>query len=212
MNKLTTTAEELLLEFLHQKKQLAKRAGIKHTDIPTWPRAVHVWGKHMETMAALVRDWEITPAIVMQAAFDQAMRNRHPDGPQINMLKSDKFLTNALSTYLNMPVALIRERRSQQLLMEIMDKEFEEVKWPDDLLSFTIEDVGFRYVKARDRKEDVTAVFLARDVLERITNDRRMDAWMTHRGYPFMDVAQHYNRISTELVSMPPLETEHHES
>ena len=202
---MTNIAEELLLEFLHQKQQLAKHAGIKYTQIPTWPRAVALWSNHMESIASIVCDWNIAPSIIMQAAFEQAKRNRHPDGPQVNMLKSDKFLTNALSMYLNIPTAAIRERRGQTLLMEIMDKEFNEVKFPTDLLSFTVEDVCFRYVTARDRKEDVAAVFMARDVLERISQDRRMDTWLNHRGYPFMDIAQHYNSVSKDLTTLAPL-------
>ena len=205
MNSIT---EELLLEFLHQKKQLATNAGVKHTPVPTWSRALILWGKHMDVITTIVQDWDISPAIIIQAAFEQARRNRHPDGPQINMLKSEKFLTNALSMHLNLPVAAIRERRSQSLLMEIMDKEFSDVKFPSDLLSFTVEDACFRYVKARQNSEDLTAAFLARDVLERLTEDRRMDAWLTHRGYPFLDIALHYNTVSDELMSLPLIDKE----
>lgn len=200
-------ADELLLEFLHQKKQLADKAGVKNTSVPDWPRAVHIWGKHMTDMASIVQDWNIDPAIVMQAAFDQAKRNRHPDGPQVTMLKSDKYLTNALSMYLDLPVAAIREKRGQTILMEILDKEFDSVKFPEDLLGFTVENPCFRYVEARRRQEEITAVMLARDVLRRITEDRRMDKWLEHRGFPYLDIAKHYHRISEELITMPPLQT-----
>lgn len=199
-------AEELLLEFLQQKRKLADNAGVKHTPIPDWNRAVHIWGKHMTEMANVVQDWDISPAIVMQAAFDQAKRNHHPDGPQMTMLKSDKYLTNALSTHLELPVAAIRERRGQSILLEIMDNEFNSVKFPDDLLGFTVEDPCFRYVEARRRQEEVTAVMLAGEVLRRVTDDRRMDKWLEHRGYPYLEIAKHYHRISEELITMPPLQ------
>jgi hypothetical protein len=204
---MNAVAEELLLEFLHQKKQLAERAGVKHTPAPDWTLATHIWGKHMSEMANIVQDWDIAPAIVMQAAFDQAKRNRHPDGPQVTMLKSDKYLTNALSMHLDLPVAAIRERRGQTILLEIMDKEFDSVKFPEDLLGFTVEDPCFRYVEARRRGEEVTAVMLAREVLQRTTDDRRMDKWLEYRGYPYLDIAQHYHRISEKLITMPPLPT-----
>jgi hypothetical protein len=203
---MNSVAEQLLLEFLHQKKQLAVSAGVKHTPIPDWPRAVHIWGKHMSAMADIVQDWDIDPAIIMQAAFDQAKRNRHPDGPQVTMLKSDKYLTNALSMHLDLPVAAIREKRGQSTLLEIMDKDFDNVKFPEDLLGFTVEDPCFRYVEARRRGEEIAAVMLAREVLQRITDDRRMDKWLAHRGYPYMAIAQHYHKISEELVTMPPLQ------
>ena len=208
---MNSVSEELLLEFIHQKAQLARSAGVKHTPVPTWSRAVLLWGKHMDAVAAVVQDWGIAPAIIMQAAFDQAKRNRHPDGPQVNMLKSDKFLTNALSMHLNLPVAAIRERRSHSLLMEIMDKEFSDVIFPPDLMGFTIEDACFRYAEARRRGEDITAVMLASDVLARVTADRRMDAWLTHRGYPFMDIAHHYNSVSNDMMTLPPLTTDQNE-
>lgn len=205
---MSTLEEELLLEFLHQKKQLSVSAGVKHTPVPDWSRAVRIWGKHMKDIANVVRDWDIPPSIIMQAAFDHALRNRHPDGPQVTMLKSEKYLTNALSLHLELPVAAIRQRRSVELLMEIMDNEFASVSFPGDLLGFTVEDPCFRYVEARRRGEDVAAVMLAKDVLQRASNDRRMDKWLEHKGFPYMEIAKHYNDVSTNLMTLPALEHE----
>lgn len=202
---MTKLAEELLLEFLFQKTQIAKSAGVKNTPAPNWTRAAHLWGKHMETVARVVEDWNIPAPIIMQAAFEQAKRNRHPDGPQVSMLKSEKYLTNALSFYLDLPVALIVERKSMDIMLGVMDKEFAEVIFPADLLGFTIENPCFRYVEARRRNEDVTAALLAPVVLSRLSEDRRMDKWMTHRNLPYMEIAQHYHQIARELM-MPQLE------
>ena len=198
-------AEELLLEFIFQKTELAKSAGVKNTPVPQWPRAVSIWGNHMGSIAKLVKDWNIPPAIIMQAAFAQAKRNRHPDGPQITMLKSEKYLTNALSMHLELPVAAIREQRGMSIVLEILDKEFSDVIFPPDLLGFTIESPCFRYVEARRRGEEMTAAVLAPHVLRRVTEDRRMDAWLAHRGFHYMDVAHHYNRWAAEMM-MPDLE------
>ncbi len=200
-------AEELLLEFLHQKKLLFRMAGAKYTPVPNWPRAVQVWGKHMEEIARIVRDWDMPASVIIPAAFEQAKRNRHPDGPQMNMLKSEKYLTNALSYHLELPVAVVVERRSAALMLEIMDKEFSEVVFPPDLLAFTVEDACFRYVEARRRGEDYAAACLAPYVLQRISDDRRMDKWLEHRGYPFMDIAIHYNHITNNMLVNPVYES-----
>ena len=192
-------AEELLLEFVWQKADLARSAGVKNTPMPNWNRCVHIWGKHMEPIAKLVEDWNIPPAIIMQAAFDQAKRNRHPDGPQMTMLKSEKYLTQALAMHLELPVAAIRERRGMTIIMEIMDKEFHDVIFPPDLLLFTVESPCFRYVEARRRGEELVAAALAQNVLQRVSEDRRMDVWLSHRGFPYMEIAKHYNTMAREM-------------
>jgi hypothetical protein len=205
---MTNLAEELLLEFVWQKTDLARSAGVKNTPLPNWNRAIRIWGNHMEAIAKLVTDWNIPPAIIMQAAFDRAKRDRHPDGPQMTMLKSDKYLTQALSVHLELPVAAIRERRGMEIVVETMNQEFAEVLFPPDLLGFTIESPCFRYVEARRRGEEIVAAALAQAVLKRVSEDRRMDVWLSHRGFPYMEIAKHYNHLAQEMP-LPDLD-EHH--
>lgn len=190
---MSDTAEQLLMEFLHQKKRILERAKVARMPASNWGRAVSMWGEHMRKMALIVDALDISPEVAMQAAFEQAFRNKHPDGPQMTMLTSEKYIVNALSMYLNVPALAIRQRRGSDSMLRAIDEEYLEVKFPEQLLEFTSEDVCFRYVTARLRNNDAVAAHLAPMVLDRLQDDRRMERWMNHRGYPYIDIAKHFH-------------------
>ena len=58
----------------------------------------------------------------------------------------------------------------------------------------TSEHVAFRYVEAIRRGEAETAAMLARDVLDCLGSDFRMERWMAHRGCGYQQVAEQFNK------------------
>lgn len=119
---LSKTAEELMGHYMLRKKILYDRHNIKRK-LPGWNQAVGLWGALMNQMGEVVDQNHWAPGVVMEAAFARARRDRHPDGPFGNSLKSEKYLMGALSMHLDIPLEAVREGASREALVEKIDRE-----------------------------------------------------------------------------------------
>lgn len=128
---LTPTAEKLLQNYLLQKDQLYARTRTRKK-MPDYDHAVQCYGKAMLDAAEVVERLNFDPGVVMEAAFIRARRDKHPDGPFISVLKSEKYLTEAMSYHLQLPLANIRQRASKLSLLhaeqEQLDQELAAIK------------------------------------------------------------------------------------
>lgn len=191
--------EELLSQYAYQRSELIRRAGGKATlDIQ---RLKDLHRPNVCKMASVVRDWNVRPSVVMAAVFDWAAKNKHPNGPFPNLLGSAKYLTQALSHYLQVPYEVIVEHRGTSAFLERMDDEFvrlrEELERAGvtDLVSATSYPVEFRYLLSVTRFDRRAVFFLAQETLSAMTRDRRVEMWLNHRGVRYEAVARQFNQM-----------------
>ena len=199
---MTPLAEKLLENFVWQKKRLLERAGVRRAAVPDWETAQAAHGHHMEKMADVIKDWDVDPGLMMEAAFVWARRNRHNNGPMPSMLGSAKYLGQALGFHLDLPFEAVAEKRSRAAILEKMDEGFDATAaaFPTpnnfNLSVSTSYPPVFRYVIARRAGLDDAARNLAPDVLSRMTDDRRSAMWVEHSGFTYRQVAEHFNQQS----------------
>lgn len=201
-------AEESLIQtlvdnYVYQKEELIKEAGGKGR--LDRDRLSSMIRPRMEKMAEVVKDWDVRPDILMTAAFAWARKNRHPDGPMPNMLCSVKYLTNALSNYLQVPYEVVMEKRSMDLFLERMDFEFErfrnelEKAGVTDMVSATSYPVEARYLISVHDLDWEAMFYMAQELLERMAGDKRVEMWLNHRGIEYRSVAAHFNKRKKNL-------------
>ncbi len=118
----------MLANFILQKSELLKRAGLKSPPVTNWERAKHTHGKYMEAAAVLADRWLVDYDVFMEAAFSWASKQRQPDGPFPQLLGSAKYMTKALQHHLQLPYEVIVEGRSRADLVRRMDEDYEEHK------------------------------------------------------------------------------------
>lgn len=194
---------DLLSCFIWQKQQLLKEAGSDRKAVADWETAKRFYGSAMEKMAVAVRNWDVTPDILMSAAFAWARKCRHFSGPHPNMLASTKFLTQALSFYLEVPKEIVEEMKSMERLMSKYDEAFQEHREaiatlaPEQLIVATSVPATFRYIVLRQAGSDKYARMLAAEVLDVLFRDARLRQWAARQGYAYDDIAAHFN-VTTE--------------
>jgi hypothetical protein len=189
---------ELLSQYVYQKEKLIEVAGgkarLNHS------RLCSLMRPRIEKMADVVRDWDVKPSVIMEAVFDRARRHNHPGGPMPNMLFSVKYITSALSDYLQVPYEVVMEKRSISAFLERMDWEFNRFRGEleragvTDLVTATSFPVEVRYLMAVMNLDWDSAFFLAQDLLETMNRDKRVSLWMAHRGVRYEVVAQKFNK------------------
>lgn len=190
--------DSLLSNYVYQKKELLERAGAKGA--LNVERLSHLMRPRMEKMSVVVRDWDVRPDIIMAAVFDWARYNKHPDGPMPNMLFSVKYLTKALSNYLQVPYEVVTEKRCKSLFLEKMDFEYQRFKKEldragvTDLSSATSYPVEVRYLMSFNRLEFENCFFMAYELLGRMKADKRVTMWLAHRGLSYEGIAKHFNK------------------
>ena len=186
-------AKRLTDEYLYQKELILERAGVRSGVDRERLRAIVE--PRMTRMAEIVRDWDVTPAILMAAVFSLAKRERHPDGPMPSLLVSQKYLVRALSLYLDVPTAAVLERRSLRHYFDRQDAAFlafEEMA-PSDLVTDTQHPAVFRYLLALLRFDTDTMYFIAPELLQDLAADSRTRAWAERRGVRHDAVARLFN-------------------
>jgi len=192
------TVTALLDNYVYQKLRLLEDAGHQGKLDERRLRALML--PRIEKMAGVTRDWDVTPDILMEAVFDWARLNKHPDGPMPNMLFSVKYLTKALSNYLQVPYEVVMEKRSHTLFMQRRDFEFtrtmQELKRAGvtDVTTATSYPVEVRYLIAINRGDMQSAFYMAQEVLGRMAADRRVTRWLAHRGVKYELVAAQFNK------------------
>lgn len=190
--------QELLDHYVYQKEQLVEAAGGKVS--LNRGRITSLMRPRIERMAELVHDWDVKPSVLMTAVFAWAKRNKHPDGPMPNMLFSVKYLTSALSNYLQVPYEVVMEKRSISAFLGRMDYEFDRFRdeldkaGVTDLVTATSYPVETRYLMAVMRLDSNAMFFMAQELLERMTQDQRVSFWLEHRGVKYEAVASHFNK------------------
>lgn len=197
--------EELLNNFLYQKRKLLEEAG--HRGKMCLDRAAELARPRMEAMAEVIRDWFVEPDIVMEAVFAWAKHNKHPDGPMPNMFKSVKYITSALGYYLQVPYEVVVDKRSQKLFLERRDFEFTQMRIEleqagvTDLVSATSYPVEVRYLLAVNKFQMMAAFYMAPELLKIMESDRRVVKWLAHRGVKYERVAAHFNKQKSKLYA-----------
>ena len=195
--------KDLLNNYIYQKEKLLEAAG--HRGKLDAGRLAELVRPRIEKMAAAIHDWTVDPDIVMEAVFDWAKYNKHPDGPMPNMLFSVKYITKALSHYLQVPYEVVMEKRSKQLFLERRDFEFTRMKQEleragvTDLVTATSCPVDVRYLMALHKNDMTSAFYMAPEVLAMMKDDRRVRRWLEHRGAKYDRVAAQFNRMKKSL-------------
>ena len=191
--------DDLLDHYIYEKDRLLQEAGARGG--VDKERLRTLMRPRIEKMAHVVKDWSVTPDILMTAVFAWAKHNRHPDGPMPNMLFSVKYLSKALAHYLQVPYEVVMERRSVSLFLERMDFEFErfrdelEKAGVTDLTTATSYPPEARYLMSLQRGDAESMFYIAPDLLEHMKNDRRVTTWLEHRGVTYEAVAKQFNNM-----------------
>jgi hypothetical protein len=188
----------LLIQYVYQKELLIKAAGGEGK--LNRDRLKSLMRPRIERMAEVVRDWDVKPEVIMTAVFAWAKYNKHPDGPMPNMLFSVKYLTTALSNYLQVPYEVVMERRSMSAFLDRMDYEFTrfrdelEKAGVTDLVTATSYPVETRYLMAVMNLDWDSVFFLSQELLETMSRDARVCMWLSHRGVHYEVVASKFNK------------------
>lgn len=190
--------EDLLNQYAYQKERLMEQAGcpgvlrLDRLRVTARPR--------MEKLAHLIHNWDVTPELIMAAAFALAKKEKHPDGPMPNVLCSEKYLTRALSEFLQVPFAAVAQKRSLRVFLERKDFDFEQcckeldAAGVTDLVTATVYPLEYRCLLAAMRLQKTALHFLTPEVLERMRNDRRVSMWLEHRGVKYVTLANSFNK------------------
>ena len=195
--------EELLTNYVYQKVKLLEDAGMQggiNTD-----RMRELVRPRIDKMLQVVKDWNLRPDVVMDAVFAWAKYNRHPDGPMPNMLYSQTYIAKALSNYLQVPYAVVMEKRSMKLFFERMDFEFDRFRKEleragvTDLSSATSYPLETRYLMAVGKLDWDDAFYMAQELLELMRKDPKVDLWLRHRGVTYEAVAKLFNKRKKQL-------------
>lgn len=193
-----TLVTRLLDNYIYQKAKLLEDAG--HHGKLDERRLRSLMLPRIEKMASVVHDWDVTPDILMEAIFDWAKFNKHPDGPMPNMLFSSKYLTKALSNYLQVPYEVVVDKRSAKLFLERRDYEFTRMRQEleragvTDVTTATSYPVEVRYLIAVHRLNTEAMFYMAQELLAMMSADRRVTKWLAHRGVLYERVAAQFNK------------------
>lgn len=153
----------------------------------------------MEKLAELVKDWDVDPGLVIEAAFAQARRNKHPDGPLPNMMLSVKWLSKALSLHLELPWEVIAEKRSSSVLIEKLDEEYEKMlpemlRCGDDIHMMNSYPVEFRFVVVATRTFNRFSMKqMAPSLLALMAGNRKVCVWLESKGLTYGGIAKAFN-------------------
>jgi hypothetical protein len=190
--------EELLDSYAYYKQKAISDAGgssvVNKTRLKDFARP------RIEKMAEIVENWDIEPGVVMGAVFAWAKYNKHFDGPMPNMLGSAKYLTTALSRYLQVPYEVVVERGGKTAFLERMDSEYQKLQGElesagvTDLVTATAYPVEVRYLMALNKLDWNSVFFLSQDLLETMSKDRRVCLWLEYKGVRYEKVAAHFNK------------------
>jgi len=190
---------ELLDNYIYQKELILEKSGAKAR--LNKERLATLVRPRVEKMANLVEDWDVKPDILMSAVFAWAAYNRHPDGPQPNMLFSVKYLTKALGHFLQVPFEVVAEKRSMEIFLERMDYEYQRLKVEltmagiTDLSTAASYPVEVRYLIAFTNGKTEDVYYLSVELLEKLAKDKRTALWMEHRGVFYENVASVFNKL-----------------
>ncbi len=215
MPALSPTADKLLEHYLYQKDLALERAKIDPSkrSRPGMKTAAMVWGDAMEKMAAIVDHLSMDPGLVMEAVFAYARSMRHHDGPQKNMLGSERYILQAMGFHLELPTAAVRERSSKEYILEKMETD---AKRNYELIRQHLQDVTgsptplgkegamalsllvglpivYRFVVGVMNFD--AAEMMIPEVLEAVRTDRRQAMWLASKGWTFESAADFYNKL-----------------
>ena len=188
----------LLTQYVYQKELLIKAAGGEGR--LNRDRLKSLMRPRLERMAAVIQDWDVKPEVIMTSVFAWAKYNKHQDGPMPNMLFSVKYLTTALSNYLQVPYEVVMEKRSISAFLDRMDYEFHRFRSEleragvTDLVTATSYPVETRYLMAVLNLDWDSVFFLSQELLETMTRDKRICLWLEHRGVRYETVAEKFNK------------------
>ena len=198
--------DALVGNYVYQKVELLKKAGMQG-NVNT-ERLASMARPRIEKMADLVRDWAVRPDVLMEAVFAWAKYNKHPDGPMPNLLFSAKYLTKALSHYLQVPYEVVVEKKSVKLFLERMDFEFTRFTAELDkagvteLATATSYPIEMRYLLAITRFRVDDAFYISQELLEKMQEDRRITMWLEHPGVTYAAVSKLFNKRKKQKITL----------
>lgn len=161
----------------------------------------------IEKMAEVIDGWDVKPDVIMAAVFSWALYNKHPDGPMPNMLGSSKYLTKALSHYLQVPYDVVVDRKCMALFLEKMDYEHAKFRAEIEhagitkLVNATSYPVASRYVTALNQGDLHSAFLMSEELLRIMDEDRRIVCWLVHRGITYENVAKMFNKLKKQATT-----------
>lgn len=199
MSELDLLEEELLKCYVYQKVRLLEESGLQgHVDTD---RLRDLAVDRIKKMAPIVDEFHVRPDIAMEAVFSFAIRQKHPDGPMPNMLGSKSYIAKALSHYMQVPYAVVMERRSDKLFISKRDFAYDETEREmdqagiTDLATATSYPVECRYLMAINRGDWDAVFYISQELLSAMESDSRVSHWMAHKGVTYTSAAKVFNSM-----------------
>ena len=156
---------------------------------------------HMMKMAAIVQDWDVDPALLIEATFAWARKNRHSDGPMPNMLCSVKYLSKALAYHLELPFEVILEKRSVSATMDKIEEDYAKLMPAMIAVGSNVHmmnsfPVEFRFALVATKTFDKFSMKqMAPSVLELMARDRKVAMWLNTKGLRYESIARAFNAL-----------------
>lgn len=217
---------QLVDQFVYQKNLALERAGVDlYARSPLTPdKAWTLYGDAMAKMAKIVESWQADPGVVMEACFAYARSKRHMDGPQLNMLGSEKYLTQAIAYHMELPRDAAVEMLSRDGILKRLAKEaatFEAAIRRHLLATYDSEDPNilmeektalefsmFHSVPPLYRFLICTLSrplgrLLIPEILETLRVNARQRLWAQHNGWSYRGMAYYYQMISPRKEEAP---------
>lgn len=191
---------KLLEAWLYQKTLVQKRAGMPG-NLMQWERAVALWGPPMERIASMIEPWDVSPGLIMEAAFASSRRKGHSQGPFLNAMFNERFLKQALSEHLDIPMERVLQMTRTSEIIAAIDRDYTRLL-PSmlevasinelDLLSAPNFPSVYRFFLLHSVgacKEVGIMRALAVDAIEEVEHDHRVLLWLGSRGISYDDLA-----------------------
>jgi hypothetical protein len=140
---------------------------------------------HAEKMARVIADWDVDPDVVMAAAFARAKSNRHPNGPFPNMLHSEKYLTQSLSDYFDLPYEDVAEKKSSAVWLRRMEDDLRVTAKMAERVSplrLSGRPPEHRFILCLESLDMAGIRALAVETLEAAGNDYRIEKWLAKKN------------------------------
>lgn len=209
---------QLCDHFVYQKNLALERAGVDLTArSPMSPqKAWDLYGDAMTKMAAIVVKWDTDPGVVMEACFALSRSKRHADGPQLNMLRSPKYLLQAIAYHLEMPkeaaAAMVSKEGMVKRLARVAAgyeaslRQTMKMKWGSDDPSLlqdytraieinmvTSVPALYRFLLCVTSRH--LGILLIPEILETLRVDAKQRLWAQHCGWSYRGMATYYQVI-----------------
>lgn len=193
-------ANALAEAYAEQKWKALRRVGIKR-DLGGMLAKSHLHIKKTAPMAKMLNEKGIAvaPGVVMEACFEQARRDKHPDGPYPNSLSSWKYVRKALSALIGAPQEASDEIFSVESMLRSIDDQYTKQKEAMatvrmfHMLSSVPVEFKVKYFLEQERRSSSIAGTILPELLDRMTDDPLARLWIESRVGSYEHLAQIFN-------------------